>query len=80
MGEDNKGSIRVMPKLALISEALSDVFPKGKSVVVFSLNDEDFFNMKKTIGVMSDDNQFKIVISDIEFIFIRETTLDSSNG
>ncbi len=79
MAKNNESDIRLTQRLALISGGLVDIFPKGKSVVVFSLNDDDFIEVKKNAGIMSDDNQFKIVISEIEFIFFRDSMIESGN-
>jgi hypothetical protein len=69
-----------MQKLAEISDDLSNVFPNGKSVVVFSLNETDFNNTKLQVDNFGNMNQFKIDISGIEFIFLKDELLNVSEG
>lgn len=77
MEKNNKGINWLIEKFALISEDISKLYPNGKSVVVFSLNNEDFNNTKIQINVMSSSiNQFKVDISGIEFIFLRDELLN----
>jgi hypothetical protein len=67
-----------MQRLAIISGALSDVYPNSRSVVVFSLNDADFDATKRMLKSTDESAQFKMDISGIEFIFIRESTMDAT--
>jgi hypothetical protein len=69
-----------MQKLAEISDDLSNVFPIGKSVVVFSVNETDFNNTKLQVDNFGNMNQFKIDISGIEFIFLKDELLNVSEG
>lgn len=74
----NKEGINVLiEKLALISEGLFEIFPEGKSVVVFSLNPKDFDFVKAQVNDLSPSNQFKIDISGIEFIFLQDELLNN---
>jgi hypothetical protein len=65
-----------LQQFALVADSLYEVFPNGKSVVVFSLNREDFNFMKAQVNNFNkDDSQFKVDISGIEFIFLRDELL-----
>lgn len=66
-----------LQQFALVADSLYDVFPNGKSVVVFSLNREDFNFMKAQVNNFNkEDSQFKVDISGIEFIFLRDELLN----
>jgi len=80
MAKTKEGINGLMQKLAQISDDLSTVFPNGKSVVVFSLNETDFNNTKLQVDNFGNMNQFKIDISGIEFIFLKDELLNVSEG
>jgi hypothetical protein len=80
MAKTKEGVNGLMQKLAQISDDLSIVFPNGKSVVVFSLNETDFNNTKLQVNNFGDMKQFKIDISGIEFIFLKDELLNVSEG
>ena len=73
MAETEKNVIGVMEKLALISDAATSIFPKGKSAILFELNEKDF---KKVLGHFRQIDQghkkFKIDMSGVEMVFILE--------
>ena len=77
MAKNNEGNNGLIEKLAYISDDLSKIFPKSKSVVVFSLNNDDFGFCKNQISDFTDTNQFKIDISGIEFIFLKDELLNN---
>jgi hypothetical protein len=73
----NKESINgLIEKLALVSDEIGKIFPESRSVVVFSLNQKDFDFSKTQVDNFSNTNQFKIDISGIEFIFLRDELLN----
>lgn len=75
----NKESINgLIEKLALVSDEIGKIFPESRSVVVFSLNQKDFDFSKTQVDNFSNTNQFKIDISGIEFIFLRDELLNIS--
>lgn len=77
MEKNNKGVNGLIEKLAVLSDEVGKVFPKGKSVVVYSLTDEDFNFVKTQVGNYdSSTKQFKIDISGIEFIFLKDELLN----
>jgi hypothetical protein len=80
MAKTKEGVNGLIRKLAQISDDLSTVFPNGKSVVVLSLNETDFNNTKLQVDNFGDMKQFKIDISGIEFIFLKDELLNVSEG
>ena len=77
MAKTNEGINGLIEKFALVSDSLGEIFPNGKSVVVFSLNKEDYNFVKTQVNDFSDTDQFKIDISGIEFIFLRDELLNN---
>lgn len=80
MAKTKEGVNGMIEKLAMISEGLYDILPNAKSVVVFTLNEKDFMNMKSQVNDFSGTEQFKIDISGIEFIFLSDKLLNRSEG
>jgi len=78
MAENKEGINGLMQKIAQVSDNLGQIFPNGKSVVVFSLNKKDFNFVKNQINDFSTSNQFKIDMSGIEFIFLSDELLNTS--
>lgn len=78
MAKNKEGINGMIEKLAIISEGLFDILPNAKSVVVFSLNETDFTLMKTQVNDFSNNQQFKIDISGIEFIFLNDKLLNKS--
>lgn len=79
MAKNQEGNNGLIEKLAFISDDISKVFPKSKSVVVYSMTDEDFNYVKAQVGNFDrTTTQFKIDISGIEFIFLRDELLNKS--
>jgi hypothetical protein len=72
----NKESVNeLIYKLANIADDLVKIYPSGKSVVVFSLSNDDFKNTKLQVNDFSSTEQFKIDISGTEFIFLMDERL-----
>jgi hypothetical protein len=78
MAKNKEGVNGLIQKLAMISDEISQVYTNSKSVVVFSLNDEDFFNTRTQVNDFTTNDQFKIDISGIEFIFLRDVLLNNA--
>lgn len=69
MAEDKKSFDGYLEKLALIADAV-DVLHNGKKAIVFELKKDELQEVKKLINSKDENNQFKIDISGIEFIFL----------
>jgi TATA-box binding protein (TBP) (component of TFIID and TFIIIB) len=75
----NKESVNeLIYKLANIADDLIKIYPSGKSVVVFSLSNDDFKNTKLQVNDFSNTEQFKIDISGTEFIFLMDERLSDA--
>ena len=76
MEENTKSIDGVIEKLALISEATETIFPEGKTMVVFELNETDFKKVQGNFRQIDNQHkQFKIDISGTEFIFLSDGSL-----
>ena len=76
MAEDQKSIDGIIEKLALISDASSQLFPEGRIAMVFELKEEDFKRVQNNFReVDRNHKQFKIDISGIEFIFLLDELL-----
>ena len=66
-------------RMALISDAIDNLFVNGRKVIVVELKKNDFEETKKQFKNISPDlTQFKIDISGVEFIFILDELLNVS--
>jgi hypothetical protein len=77
MAEDKKSFDNLIEKLAIISEGLVDIIPGARPVVVFSLTETIFFNVKKHFNNSNNMNQFKVDMSGVEFIFLKDELLSN---
>lgn len=77
MAEDKKGFDDLIEKFTLVSEGLVDIIPTAKPIVVFSLNESIFFNVKKHFNNSENMNQFKVDMSGVEFIFLKDELLSN---
>jgi hypothetical protein len=71
MDKDKKSFDGILGKLALISEGLDQLYT-GNKTVVFEVSKDDFNSTinELTNVIGNEDKMFKIVISNIEFIFV----------
>lgn len=72
--EENKESvIGVIEKLALVTDGLQNIFPDGKVICVYELNEEDFKKVQENFRKIDHlHKRFSIDISGIEHVFIHE--------
>ena len=77
MAENQKSFNDIIEKLALISGGLSEIIPNARPVVVFSLDDEKFYTIARELN-FNQNNQFKIDMSGVEFIFLRDELLKNA--
>lgn len=76
MEENQKSIDGIIEKLALISDAVDEIFPSGKKAVVFELKDTEFKKVQYNFReVDRSHKQFKIDISGVEFIFLLDELL-----
>lgn len=73
MEENQKGIDGRLEKLAIITDALEDLFPSGQKVVIIELEKEEYKSVQKNFrDVDRNHKRFKIEISNVEFVFIQE--------
>jgi len=76
MAESQKSIDGIIEKLAIVSDAVDDLFPNGRKAVVFELKEDDFKKVQNNFREIDRTHkQFKIDISGTEFIFLSETSL-----
>lgn len=80
--EENKKSVDgIIEKLALISDALDNTFPEAKMAILLELNDGDFKKVQSNFRDLDKHhNQFKIEISNTEFMFLRRDSLNDETN
>lgn len=80
--EENTQSVnRMMEKFALLADAMENIYPQGKGVVVFELNEDDFNQTQKEMLIPTDVSpQFKVDISGTEFIFLKRELLNDETN
>ena len=79
MAETEKDNIGLITKIALLADAVENIFPEGKGVVVFELKENDFNKSRIDLLVPNNSlNQFKIDMSGTEFIFLKDELLNVS--
>jgi hypothetical protein len=77
MAENKKSFDELMSKLALVGESLVSIIPNSKQVVVFSLDNQNFSFIRQYFNNNSTMNQFKIDMSGVEFIFLKDELLNN---
>lgn len=75
MAKNQEGVNGLIYNLANVADELVKIYPNGKSVVVFSLSNDDFKSAKMQVNDFSNTEQFKIDISGTEFIFLMDEKL-----
>jgi hypothetical protein len=80
MATNKEGVNDLIYKLANVADELVKIYPKGKSVVVFSLADDEFKTTNLQLNDFSNSERFKIEISGTEFIFLMDEKLKDVEG
>ena len=76
MAKTEEGDIGVIEKLAVIADAMEDLFSDGKIIGVFELKKKEFKKVQKNFrDIDRSHTKFKIDISGIEFVFILDEQL-----
>jgi hypothetical protein len=72
LAENKENFDGYLEKLALISEAVDDLYD-GKKTIVFELKREEFVKMRNLLnGAKENQNEFSIDISGIQFIYLLD--------
>lgn len=73
MEENQKSTDGVLENLALITDAMQTLFPEGKMICVFELNDKDFKKVQNNFRKIDRGfKKFSIDMSGVEHVFIHE--------
>jgi hypothetical protein len=73
MGENQEGPANIIEKLALITDAMQNVFPNGKIICFYELREEDFKSVQNNFRQIDGyKNKFSIDLSGIEHVFVNE--------
>ncbi len=74
MEENKKSVVDPIEKMAMITDALQDLFPEGKIICVLELKKEDFKKIQGNFRTIDHThNKFSINISGVDFVFIDES-------
>ena len=77
MEEDKKSTDGVLENLALITDAMQTLFPDGKMICVFELDDDDFKKVQSNFRKIDRGHKkFSIDMSGVEHVFIHEESID----
>lgn len=73
MEENKENNTSVIEGLALITDAMQTLFPEGKMICVYELDEFDFKDVQKNFRkIDSQHNRFSIDISGTEHVFINQ--------
>jgi len=71
--DENQKSPPVIESLAIITDAIQSLFPEGKIICLYELNEEDFKKVQNNFRkIDSGHTRFSIDISGLEHVFINE--------
>ena len=73
MAENQESTTDIIQELALVTDAMQTMFPNGKIICVYELNNEDFKKVQTNFRKIDHQHQrFSIDISGLEHVFIHE--------
>jgi len=73
MEEDKKSVDGILENMALITDGLQSLFPDGKMICVYELNNDDYKKVQNNFRKIDHQHKrFSIDISGIEHVFIHE--------
>lgn len=77
MAENQESTPNIIESLALVTDAMQTIFPEGKMICVYELNDTDFKKVQKNFRKIDHiHKRFSINISELEHVFIHEDYQD----
>ena len=77
MAENQESPTSIIENLALITDAMQTVFPNGKMICVYELEEEDFKNVQQLFRKIDHHhNKFSVDISGLEHVFINTSAPD----
>ena len=73
MAENQESAPNIIENLALVTDAIQTIFPDGKIICVYELNDEDYKKVQVNFRKIDNVNKiFSVDISGLEHVFIHE--------
>jgi spore maturation protein CgeB len=73
MAENQESPSNIIENLALVTDAIQTIFPDGKIICVYELNNEDFKKVQENFRKIDHTHKrFSIDISGLEHVFIHE--------
>jgi hypothetical protein len=76
MGENQESTTSVIEGLALVTDAMQTMFPEGKMICVYELDEIDFKKVQSNFRKIDQGHdRFSIDISGTEHVFINEKSL-----
>ena len=73
MAENQKNVSGIVENLAIATDKLQETYPSGKIAIIVELDNKNYIENQFNLDMYDQNtNQFKIDISDVEIIFIRE--------
>jgi spore maturation protein CgeB len=73
MAENQESPSNIIENLALVTDAIQTIFPDGKIICVYELNNEDFKKVQENFRKIDHTHKrFSIDISGLENVFIHE--------
>ncbi len=76
MAEDKKDISGVVENIAFATDKLQSAYPKAKIAIIVELDNKSYIENQFNFDMyVQNVDQFKIDISDVEVIFIRENTI-----
>lgn len=77
MAENQESTTNIIENLALITDGMQTLFPKGKMICVYELEEEDFKNVQQLFRKIDHHhNKFSVDISGLEHVFINSSVPD----
>jgi hypothetical protein len=78
MGEDQK-SPDILESLAIITDAMQTLFPEGKMICVYELDEENYKKVQQNFRKIDHyHNKFSLDISGLEHVFVLENAFDEA--
>ena len=76
MEENSKSTDGILEKLAMITDATQQIFPFGKSLIIFELDEKDFKRVQDHFRKIDiNHKKFVVDISGVEVVFILENSM-----
>ena len=77
MAENQESTPNIIESLALVTDAMQTIFPDGKMICVYELNEEDYKKIQSNFRKIDHvHKRFSVNISGLEHVFIHEDYQD----